>query len=795
MANNNEHASNALIVKDFISQILSIKHFYIISFVICFGIAFMVNRYSPVIYQVHSVIGPIEDQRSALLVSNDLFRGMGNYQAARNLENDINNIKSFTIVSNTLKKMNLEVGYFIKKTNFLGYDVQLYPDPPFTVSIDKSHLQPINFQFHIEILDDSTFRMQAEQDEVSLYNYIDNAIVSDKNILKIDTVSKFGETITNRNYKFVVSRIPTKIGSFSRKDPVKYYFIFYHIDQLSRNFLDDTEVKPVSLRSSLINISLKGKNSNLTIDFLNQYVQTFLDDNLSKKNKMSASAVNFIDAQISNTSDSLHKSETRLRDYRSANQVMDLSYQGQQAYEQMKQVESERARLDIQERYYNSILEYFEKNKDMTGIAPPSAANINDPIMNSLILDLLDLNSQRTSVMSNNAEKNLFLGQIDSKIRLQKEAIVENVKNNLNTLLLTKNELDYRSQRLAKEISKLPRTELNMVSMQRKFDVSDNIYTFLLQKRTEAAITMASNHPDYEILEPARGITRNILSPKPMVNYMFAIFFALFLPTLYLLLKNFFNETITRVSDAEHYLHKPVMGIIYTNTLKTEAVVTEYPGSPVAESFRNLRSSLFLKFKSHHLKVLIVTSSQPQDGKTFISYNLAASIASVGHKTVVVDCDLRRPTLHNVFRKENTRGITNYMADNIPMQNIIHESEIENLYFVPAGPLLANSSEMIEAGSLDELITYLKTTFTYVIIDSPPVGIVSDATQIMKYATHVLFVCRNNYTRKDVFNDILNMFRNNKIENFDVVFNDMSIDRSKYGHYRTYYYKKSDKTQ
>jgi capsular exopolysaccharide synthesis family protein len=331
--------------------------------------------------------------------------------------------------------------------------------------------------------------------------------------------------------------------------------------------------------------------------------------------------------------------------------------------------------------------------------------------------------------------------------------------------------------------------------MQRKFDVSDNIYTFLLQKRTEAAITMASNHSDYEILEPARAITRNIISPKPMVNYMFAVFFALFLPTLYLLLKNFFNETITRISDAEYYTRKPLLGIIYTNNLKTEAVVSEYPGSPVAESFRNLRSSLFMKFKSHHLKLLLVTSSQPQDGKTFVSYNLAASIASVGHKTIVVDCDLRRPTLHNVFKKDNTRGITNYLADNLPMENIIHESETENLFFIPAGPLLANSSEMIEAGGLDELISYLKNNFTYVIIDSPPVGIVSEATQIMKYATHILFVCRNNYTRKDVFSDILNMFRNNKIENFDVIFNDMNIEASKYGHYRTYYHKKADKTQ
>lgn len=138
----------------------------------------------------------------------------------------------------------------------------------------------------------------------------------------------------------------------------------------------------------------------------------------------------------------------------------------------------------------------------MAGLAPPSSANVNDPIMNSLVLELLSLSNQRSTILSNNSEKNLFLGQIENKIKLQKQAIIENVTNNLNTVNLSQNELNYRADRLSGEISRLPRTELNMVSMQRKFNLSNDIYTFLLQKRSEAAITMASNIPDYEIMEP-----------------------------------------------------------------------------------------------------------------------------------------------------------------------------------------------------------------------------------------------------------------------------------------------------
>ncbi len=786
MANQNEYASNAFIIKDFLSKVLSIKYYYVASLIICLAIAFLVNKISPSVYEGSSVIGPLEDNTSALLGSNEMFRGLGAYEQAKNLENDVNNAKSFTLVSMTLNKMNLEVGYFKKVKNILEQSYQIYPDPPFTVSIDKSHIQPVNANFFISIIDQNTFRLTSSEEEVALYNYLDNVVVRRESSMEVDTLCKFNETITSKNFKFVVSfnkeNYPT--------DPIEessYYFVFHHLDQLSSQYFGGIEVRPVSLRSSLINVRFRSKNLDLTIDFLNRYLQTFLDDNLSKKNKISVNAINFIDSQISEISDSLNVSETQLKEYRSANQVMDLSYQGQRAFEQMTQIENERSNLQIQERYYNYVLDYFEKNKDMAGIAPPSAANVQDPIMNSLIMDLLALNAERSSIVSNNAEKNLFLGQIENKIRLQKQTIIENVRNNLNTLNLTQNELDYRAEKLSREITKLPRTELNMVSMQRKFNLSDVIYTYLLQKRSEAAITMASNYPDYEILEPARKITASVISPKPMINWAIAIFFAFMLPTMFIILKNFFNEKITSVRDAEHLLKRSVLGVIYSNNLKTDSVVTSDPGSHVSESFRNLRSSLFLRFKSEPLKVLMVTSSQPQDGKSFISFNLAASIATVGHKTVLLDCDLRKPTLHNYFSNKNSEGITNYIADNVAMEDIIHPTDINNLYFIPAGPLLANSSELIEAGALDDLIKHLEDTYDYVIIDTSPTGLIADASLLMRYASLILLVCRYESTRKDIFNDVLNMFRTNKIDNFDVVFNDMNISKTKYGHYTSYY--------
>jgi capsular exopolysaccharide synthesis family protein len=194
-----------------------------------------------------------------------------------------------------------------------------------------------------------------------------------------------------------------------------------------------------------------------------------------------------------------------------------------------------------------------------------------------------------------------------------------------------------------------------------------------------------------------------------------------------------------------------------------------------------------MRFRSQPMQVILVTSCQPQDGKSFISFNLATSIAKVGHKTVVLDSDLRRPTLHLKFKTDNSVGLSNYMTDNTPKENIIRQTNVENLFFIPAGPVLPNTSELIEAGSLDKLIEWLRTKFDYIIIDTTPAGIVSDSSLMMKYASIVLLVIRNESTLKDDLNSTINLFQINKIDNYEIVVNDLNIKESRYGRYNNYY--------
>jgi len=788
MKNKNEHDLSKAIMKQYLKKVLSIKYYYIICFVLFVAAALLYNKYSTKVYQITSTIGPVHNNQTSLLASNSMFQGAGSYSQMKNIEDDINSLSSFSLISSTVNNMNLEVGYFAEKNNLLKQTTEVFQRSPFFVVIDKSHIQPIRTRFYITPLNDSTFLLSVHNKNTTVYNYIDNYISGNNLVLNLDTICKFNTTLSSRYFKLSISKNRDYVSS-SDNGSYRYFFELYHLEELSKLYVRKLNIQPISVMASLIKIQFVGENIEKSISFLNNYINAFLEESLAKKNKIARNTIQFIDNQISQISDSLIQSESKLKNFRTANQVTDLSFQGQRIYEQMEQIEAERASLEVQKRYYNSTLNYFKTNQDVSGVMPPISANITDPILNTLYTDLLALNSERSDLIASAKGKNIFLGQVENKIKLQKQAIIENATNNLNTINLTLNELDYRVEKLTNQISSLPVTEMNMVNIQRKFDLNDANYTYLLQKRIEAAITLSSNYPEFEVLEPARVITSEIIKPKLMMNYLIALFLALLIPSSFLVIREFFNDKITSDLDIRHMTNKPLLGTIYSNKNGKETFVVESPRTAMAESFRHLRSNLFNKLKSDQPKTVLITSSQPGDGKSFISLNLAASIASAGFKTILIDCDLRHPTLHYKFGNDNSSGLSNYFTRDKKLNEVIQTSELNNLYFIPAGPVLPNASELLESGILGQLIETLESEFTYIIIDTSPLGLVADAIRMMKHASHILIVSRNNYTKKTILSNVLSSLDSDNINNYDLVLNDLNLKESNYSRYSKYYLK------
>ncbi len=774
--------------KHLLKLVGSFKYVYIASLVISIIIAYLTNRYLPKQYEVNASIISVQNETSSVLSSNELFTGLDALQQNNNIENEINNLKSFARVSSTISKLNIETGYYTEKDKFFKEPEELYKKSPFTVNVDRSHLQPIGNKFYITLVSDSTFILSTENNDISLYNYLDNEIVTNGLPINIDTVCRFNHTIETPLFKFSVTYNKEFSSKLLDKER-RFYFEFYHLDLLTKEYYKRLEAGRASSMSSILTLQYSGENIEKVITFLNTYLNAYFEESLNRKNKIARSTITFIDDQLLEISDSLSASESLLRNYRSDNQITDLSFQGQQLYESLQNIESERSELQVQERYYNYVIDYFNQNKDMSGIVAPSASSIVDPIMAQMITDLLALNSERSNIVGSQNTQSLFLGQIEKRIETQKQLIIENATNNLNTLSLSLNELNYRAEKLTNEISNLPRTELNMVSMQRNYDLNDNIYTFLLQKRSEAAIAMASNYPDFEILEPAREITAKMVSPKVLINYVIAIMFGLFFPTLFMMIREFLNDKVQSITYVERLSGKSLLGIVPNNTFKTESIIDAYPQSSIAESFRNIRSSLFYKMKPMKEQIILTTSSQPKEGKSFFSLNIARSIAAVGVKTVVIDGDLHHHALHEKFQLKNNWGLSNLMIGEAQLKDIIQQTDQQNLFFISSGPTLPNPSEIIESGVLDSFINEIKKEFEYVVIDTPPYGILADTVAMAKYANRIIVVCRNDSTKKELLSSVIAHLESHDFNNYEIVYNDQELKYSPYGKYTSYYKK------
>jgi capsular exopolysaccharide synthesis family protein len=344
------------------------------------------------------------------------------------------------------------------------------------------------------------------------------------------------------------------------------------------------------------------------------------------------------------------------------------------------------------------------------------------------------------------------------------------------------------------QIAQMPKTELQLRGIERKFTLSDAIYTFLMQRRAEAQIARASSMPDYEVVDQAVVAMSYIVAPKKMLNYAIAIFLAFLFPTLFVLARDFLNNKLTEPEEVENATDFPILGKIFHNYHRTKQVVNEHPNSSVTESFRATRTNFQFFSEGGKRQVLLITSSTSGEGKTFCSINLASVFALNGHRTVLLEFDLRRPKIHQEFNSSNIIGISSFLIDKANLEDIIVPTHIENMDLISAGPAAPNPAELINSERTGELIDKLKEMYDYIIIDSAPAGIVAETQLLMKHTDLNIFVARLDKTLREAFRNSIRLFETNKLTNISILINDFNIKRAsyKYGYDNKYY--SDDKT-
>ena len=781
--------------KELIYKLLRYKHWFLISVVFFLIVTFIFNKMAVTIYKNQTVLLLKEDDKNSFMTSQDIMQGFGLFGANQNIENELGILQSFSLINDAITQLNLEVTLYkedyafgdLLKYDFLKSDKEIYGNQPIQVSIDKSSLQPINLPLHFKILNDKEIMIETFGINIPMYSYIEDDVMFIADTVRIKGVYKFGSEIKGKYFNFKVHLLDKQaIPQLHRE---RTYFLFNNLNLLTLQYQGAISAINTSKTSSLVIITMTGDNKYKISDFLNTLSNAYLERNLEKKNRIAINTVKFIDSQISEVSDSLSFAENKLQNFRTTNRVMDLSFQGQKSFEKMNELESQRAILIMQRKYYNEIRDYFEKNRDLSDMIAPSSMDIQDPLLNQLITELITLNSQRTNLLNKGNIKNLFLNSIEVQITNLKKTILENINNNSATTNIAIQDIENRSARIASEMARLPTTERQLFGIERKFKLNDAIYTFLLQKRSEAQIARASNAPDYEVVDPARHVTTSITYPKKTLNYIISILGGLFLPFVIILLIDFLNMKISSKKEIESLTAFPIIGHIFHNDSKNKIVITEATNSPISESFRSIRTNLQFYSKGNEKQILLVTSSYSGEGKSFVAQNLASVFALFGKKTLLIGFDLRRPKLYQDFNLSNKVGMSTTLINKAQIAEIIQATTIQNLDFVSAGPVPPNPLELIASERTDQVFSELRKIYDYIIIDSPPVGVVSDAYLLMKYSDVNLYVVRQGYTHKEAFtNNTKHMLQKN-IPHVSIIINDVKARGMlyDYGYEYTYY--------
>jgi len=587
-------------------------YFFILTIFIALLIAFLFNKYTKAIYEVSTTVLISSDEGT--LDAQQLL-GFGGSNNKQNIENEIGKLQSYTLINHTIKELDLRISYF-EEDNFVTSE--LYKNNPFIIEMDSLHPQPVNVKFKLNFQDGNTFSLEAEGKGVKLYDFSEYIMVKNKldatevNV-SLDTTFAFGKYASNKFFRFKV--LVNENYKPDVHDSKSFYFIFNDIGKLTKQF-QAFSIEPIKDESSIINITLKANNVKKSIDFLNTLTDVYLSRDLEKKNRVAENTINFIDSQLGEISDSLNFAEENLQNFRTSKQVMNLDHQATLVFEQLKNLENEKAILYLKSKYYKTLKDYINEKRDLDDVLTiPTTLGIEDPLISRLILNLSDLYAEKEEKLYFSTSEGPGIIQVEAAIKSSESTLLENIIYIINTSEISVKDIDKRIAELEKRINTLPATQREFLGIERKFQLSNRMYNYLQEKRSEAQITMASNEPDNEVIDIARDLGDSPVFPKKSLNYMIAIILGVVLPVVYILGKDFFNDNIVERKDVENLTSFPIIGHIIHSAKENQAVVAESPKSSISESFRSIRTNLQFMAKGKEKQTILITSDMVSAGK------------------------------------------------------------------------------------------------------------------------------------------------------------------------------------
>ncbi len=734
-------------------------YIYLIAFIICGTAAVYYLKYKIPAYLTTSTI-LIEEEET--MPGDDILQGFAVRSGIQNLDNQLVIITSYSVIKKVVDELPFEINVYRKG---LFSKASYYPMSPLRIEPGPGGM-PYGIELVFNYVEDDKFRISTTSKDVPI----------------LDTLFTFGRSLQYGDKSFTIFPQPELSNVYQTGKNI--YIRFSDKEMLTENYMGRLQVGLADIDGSIIELSLEGTNKTKDIVFLNKLTDIYIENNLNKKNIEADRIIAFIDDQLVGVKKDLNITEIQLQEFRSRNRIMDVSVQAQQIVNQAVVLENEKANLNLIRNYYVYLQDYLAKDGNNEVPISPSSMGIIDPMLTSLMQELAGLQAEYFSRAV--GDRNPLQGQLELRIRNTKQSMKETLSGIMQANRMAINENQQQINRLNSDAASLPEKERKLLGFERSFNLNNVLYTFLLERRAEAQIQSASNSPDHELVDSARS---RFVGPVPLIVYSFTFSLAVVLATILLMLfSSLLLLRITSEEDVEYITDIPIIAQFPHSRLSYYNIVLADPSSNISESFRSLRTRMEFFTKDIECPLIVISSSIPGEGKTFVSINLATIYSLMGVKTLLVGFDLRRPTLSENFELPDDHGATDFLIGRKKLDEVIYESGHENLDILPSGSIPPNPAELSSSENAKKIFTSLKKKYNCIIVDSPPVGVVSDIYAVATMADAMLMVVRHGHTKKNALSATLSDLESYDIDGIGILINDVKLSSRSYKYNYKYKY-------
>ena len=726
------------------------------------------------VYQVSASIIIKDDKKGGNSGSADLENlGLGGViTSAQSIDNEIEVLRSKTILKEVVNNLELYITYY-DEDEFPRQE--MYKTSPVVVNLTAQ-----------------------EADKLPNAALIDMKLASDGGL---DVNLKVGLNEYNKRFDKLPAVFPTNVGTFGftlrdslsngqvegQKDVRHISAVVSQPFGVAKGYQWALTIAPTSKATSVATVSLVNTNIRRGQDFINKLMEMYNRNTNNDKNEVAEKTREFINERIKIIDEELGNTEEKLETFKRNAGLTDISSDAQLAVSGNAEYEKKRVENGTQINLVRDLAKYINNPLNEYEVLP-SNIGLTDNGLTTQLERYNELVIERKRLLRTSTENNPMIINLDMSIRAMRANVKTAIDGTLQGLLIVKADLDREASRFSRRISDAPGQERQYVSIARQQEIKAGLYLMLLQKREENAITLAATANNAKIIdEPAAE--GGPVSPKPKMIYIIAFVLGVGLPIGVIFLIGLTKFKIEGRGDVEKLTRLPIVGDVPLTAEKTGSItVFENQNNLMSETFRNVRTNLQFMLGNGQ-KVILVTSTVSGEGKSFISANLAVSLSLLGKKVVIVGLDIRKPGLNKVFniaRKE--QGITQYLSNSEKnLMDLVQASDVsKSLYILPGGTVPPNPTELLARDGLDKAIETLKKNFDYVILDTAPVGMVTDTLLIGRVADLSVYVCRADYTRKAEFTLINELAENNKLPNLCTVINGLDLQQKKYGYYYGY---------